>query len=1169
MKSFFAILGAFFGKTWVWSLLGVMALAVLVWFAGPSLAIDGYTFWASATSRLLTTSALFLAWGLAMVFASRRPTASSEAVPNDAGAPLRLEQESQIREEQAELRQRFKAALQTLKRSSLYSGRSQRWRRDLPWYLVIGPEHSGKTSLLEFSGMDFPAQQGINRYSGETLAATCHAEWYFTEHAVLIDTPGRYMTQPSEPIDGRAWHALLRLLRQRRARPLNGVLVNLCVGQLLGCSKTLEQLARQTRQRLHEIHHRLGVEVPVYLVLSKADTVNGFAEFFAQLSREENDQVLGASLCEAHDGSDSTAIRQEFEALLRRLNSQVIPHMHHERDLQQRGRILDFPHRLSQLAGPLCLFIERAFGNHYQRTCTLRGFYLTSAPLQGLGAGQRAAATSGDGWPAAAAPEPARFINHLLSRVIFPEAQLAGLDKREVRRIDWGQRAMYASAFAGLGLFGALWASGFSANHARLEALRDHSQALDREHTALNPEDDILRSLQALDISYAATQVFSPKGKASYLHRTGLYQGEAVSPTVNAAYRAELESVLLPRLARQLESQIRANLDNRQQLLGTLRAYLMLNLHERLDAGFLTAWVAAEGSRRYPGNSHAQQGLNDHFARLLAGPFTPYALNTPLVEQARAVLRSESMANVVYRMLQEQARSLPDYRLTQTLGPQAGLFNGSHYSIPGFYTQRGYIKTFVAQGPNLIRELLRDNWVLGDGLPLSPTDLNRLMVSLEQLYFRDYGDHWGEAIARLSLEPIESASQGAAMLGALVSPNSPLLQLLVELRANTRLTGLADMADHAADAVAGASGIPGVASKLAAAATKQIQPVMPEGTSLGVRKALGRRFESLHRLLDENDGAAAELGAGLQALDELQRQLAGLANASATDQAAFEMAKARMGGKRDAINQLRNAAARLPQPMGNWLELLAEDSWALVLDNAYAFLNQRYQSELYSTYANSLKQRYPFRAHSESDAAVADFREFFKDQGVAERFFDTYLRAFVSGSAGEYQLRRIDGRGLPLSREFLAQMSRAYTIRRSFFAENPAEPQVLFKLEPYSLDSSLSRADFRLGQQRMEYRHGPIVQAPFRWPAETDDGRASLVVEELSGRRVGIEHNTGPWSLFRLLDLMDIEYHRGRDVLILKANLGGLRANYLLHSQRSPNPFEIGLLRDFSLPAML
>ena len=47
----------------------------------------------------------------------------------------------------------------------------------------------------------------------------------------------------------------------------------------------------------------------------------------------------------------------------------------------------------------------------------------------------------------------------------------------------------------------------------------------------------------------------------------------------------------------------------------------------------------------------------------------------------------------------------------------------------------------------------------------------------------------------------------------------------------------------------------------------------------------------------------------------------------------------------------------------------------------------------------------------------------------------------------------------------------------------------------------------------------------------------SLVLEAQGGRRVGIEKDSGPWALFRLLDQMQVEQHSGRDVLLLKANL--------------------------------
>ena len=103
----------------------------------------------------------------------------------------------------------------------------------------------------------------------------------------------------------------------------------------------------------------------------------------------------------------------------------------------------------------------------------------------------------------------------------------------------------------------------------------------------------------------------------------------------------------------------------------------------------------------------------------------------------------------------------------------------------------------------------------------------------------------------------------------------------------------------------------------------------------------------------------------------------------------------------------------------------------------------------------------------------------------------------------------------------------------------------------------------------MEYRHGPIIAASFKWPVDAEDGRTSLVLEKIAGRALGIEENTGPWSLFRLLDLMQTEYLRGRDVMVLKANVGGLRANYLLSSQRSPNPFDMNAIRRFRLQGQL
>lgn len=1174
MIKFFKKVGLFLCKTWVWTLLLALLVALLVWFVGPMLAVDDYKFWESATARLLSISALFLTWGLGMVFVSWREGVRKKAVESTVTGQEHIHQQAQIEKEQKVLRTRFKDALNTLKTSSLYRGRDERWRNDLPWYLLIGRKGSGKTSLLDFSGLEFPINKNERKLTRDT-AGTEYCDWYFADHGVLVDTTGRYLSQSDAKIDSSAWATLLDLLRKRRRnRPLNGVVVTIEVELLLSSNQqAVQELASEVRARLQDVYQKLHVDVPIYLVLSKADKLLGFDEFFDQLSREESDQVLGASFGKEQNGTDATVLRAEFEALLQRLNSQVIIRMHQERDTQRRGRIFEFPHQLGRIGEGLCLFVDQAFrGNRYQRVCHLRGFYLTSAPHVVKEKDAATASTDAASQVKAGAlpilpSGRSRFIHHLLSRVIFPEAELAGLDKRERSRIHWGQRALYVGAFAVLGLFGVLWVGGFSANAERLENLRNLAQTWGQQRLTLAAADDAMAALKTLDTRYASTQVFAKTEDVSYHERGGLYQGERVNPAVKSAYERELEQVLLPRVATLLEGQVRANMKDRERLLNSLRAYLMLSMSERLDVPWLQDWIASEWSRHYPGNTAVQNGLNSHLARLMTLSFS-YPPNEQLVAQARQVLRSESLANVVYRMLREQSRKLPDYRFSQHLGPQGALFVGTDYKIPGFYTQQGYQQYFSVQGGALVTEILRDNWVLGEGSGISGMDLRRLMVELEQLYFRDYANVWSEALGHVALPAINDFGEGAEQLASLSSANSPMLQLLVQVRENTQFPMAADSVVAALEPTTQLAPKGGSLGKLAAVAGKASEALANKVPDTA-KKSLQRRFEPLHRLLDDNDGPAADLMPALNALNDLQLQMASLARASASDQAAFDMAKARMGGQRDGLSHLRSASARLPRPVGAWLNLLAEDSWRLVLNDAYNYLNQRYQSELYSFYAKAIHKRYPFNAHSTSDVAISDFREFFRAQGIADRFFENYMRPFVSGGPGNYRLRSVDGHSLPVSRLYLEQMASAQVIRQSFFAEGSPEPQVQFKLEPYTLDPVVSRSAFKFGDKAIEYRHGPIVPVSFKWPTDAQDGRTSLVLDRRVGRPIGIEKKSGPWSLFRLLDLMQTESMTGRDVLVLKADVGGLRANYLLTSQRTPNPFDMGVLRTFRMPVQL
>lgn len=762
MNAFFKGAGAVLRKSWVWSLLLVLSSTLLVWFLGPLLAVDDYRFWQSPTSRLLTICGLLLLWGLAMVVVGARRSARADQ-PEHLD---RHQRQALVNNEISHVRGRFKEALLTLKTSRRYGEHRQGWRNELPWYLLIGERSSGKTSLLAASGLQAPLDRTEAAFPG--TAAYC--DWYFADEAVMVEMAGRYLDQPDPAVDGAGWSTLLGLLKAwRRTRPLNGVVVTLCVDTLLRSSEhDLELHARHVRTRLQDIQQTLHVDVPVYLVLTQADRLAGFAEFFDALQGDSTEDVLGERLVAGPAGTDIEQVREAFEALLQRLGAELIPRLHQERNLERRGRMLDFPRQVARLGDCLCVFIEAAFSAHrHQRINGLRGFYLTGAK-------------SGDVRP--------HFVQGLFNRVVFAQ-------------------------------------------------------------------------------------------------------------------------------------------------LGTVSQQV------------------AESSEKVSG-----------------------AL----------------------------AKALP-------------------------------------------RQALPDN----------------------------------------------------------------------------------------------------------------------------ARRALQRRFEPLHQLLDEEQNPGVELTQALRLLDELYLQLSTLSRDSSPERAAFKLARQRMDGQQPLLGNLRDAAARLPQPLRGWFEGIAEQSWRHLLDNAYGYVNQRYQSEVYGFYTKAIQHRYPFNAHAGSDVALDDFQAFFKPKGAMERFYDGYLRPFVSVEGTRYRLRALEGRSLPMSRSLLDQLTRAQTIRQGFFNEERGDWAVRFTLAPYSLDQAVSRATLQVGSQQLEYRHGPIVPMVFHWPNASGNGRTSLVLERGAERPLGIEKDSGTWSLFRFFELMQSEPASGRDAQILKADLAGLRANYLLTSQGNPSPFQIATWRTFRLPEQL
>ncbi|MBK1842063.1 type VI secretion system membrane subunit TssM [Azospirillum sp. YIM B02556] len=641
---------------WALSLPGVLALGLAGWLLLPRLAASAApqllpAVQADWSVRLLPLLLALAAWILVNRRIDVRERAANARLLQALAAGRDPELKASL-EEIGTVRKRLDAALAQLRRR-----RGGRYLYQLPWYLVIGAPGSGKTTALANTGLAAPLVPGTVTGPLAGLAGTRNCDWWFTDRAVLIDTAGRYTTQDSRrAVDGRVWSGLLDLLKEHRPRqPANGVLLTVSIPELTGWTDAERRNhAILIRQRLNELRVHLGLRLPVYLLLTKADLLDGFATFFDPLDREARSQVWGLTL-PVDDGPASSplpAFRDLYAGLVRRLDERLLDRLHQEPDLRRRSDSFALPLRVAELEPALADIVDTVFGSEQgEETPRLRGLYLTSATQTGGALGLLE--------PDAGASST-YFLDRLLPDIVFPEANLARVD-RAVERARRRRAALSAVAALALGLaVGGWWLvsargnaallaradAGAAAVEAALRPLDTPPRALarvdDADPAAILPALDALRALPlAFDEAQGvAGQAWGRQDWAAPALAGGLYQGARIAGPAREAYSRALRSQFLARIALRLEERLRADWAVPDQLRQTLRVYRMVGGTAPMEAGALAGWLALDWQRTLPdpANEARRRALGDHLAALFAVGFAPVPPDEALLARVEEVL---------------------------------------------------------------------------------------------------------------------------------------------------------------------------------------------------------------------------------------------------------------------------------------------------------------------------------------------------------------------------------------------------------------------------------------------------------------------------------------------------------------------------------------------------
>ena len=1167
-------IGRIFTQRWFLGLIGVAACSIFIWVVGPLITIAGYEPLKSDFQRLVTILVLVLLWAIFNVTKQHK-----QKVKEDESIQTLLEVDSQSDKEAASeidlMRERIEQAVKVVTKTH----KGKRSLYDLPWYVLIGPPGTGKTTVLKQSGLEFPLGDSLGSDSIAGVGGTRHCDWWFANKAVLIDTAGRYTTQDSqEKVDSKAWHGFLGLLKKYRTqRPINGAIVTISLASVMSQTRTERSLhARAIKSRLQELKNQLGMQFPIYVLLTKMDLVAGFNEFFADLSKEERDDLFGFMFPREVDDERGviSLFNKEFHGMLERLDARMLRILETEDDLDKRALIFEFPKQLRVLQANLDEFLAEIFAqNSFEEPALIRGVFMLSSVQEGLPVDKLMnESTNGLGLNRLALAKSqtgshSYFVKNLFDKVIFKEQLLGTVNRHYQKQSGWMRRGVYIGCTTLLLGASALWFMSYKWNSQLIVDTNEQASHIDAMIGAqsLDFEADIVSAVETLDrLMTLPLGKQSNYGDADSVKRFGLYQGDKVSQAANNAYSDALTQFFAPLLLDSLVSEMESNQQHREYLYETLKTYLMLFNPDKYQQDEVLAWFNFYFERQYPGelNADLRRRLLQHTQYLLGNDGQGFTYNTAAVTSAREVLTQMSLPERAYQRMKIQFSKshVPSFRLTDVLGPkgleQFERASGKPLSqgISGFYTYNGFHSIFQIQINRTVKSLMEENWVYGDDLKAHEIDQDSAIQGVQSRYYQDYVNEWKTLIEDIQLKQAPSLELATEQARVLSGVERPIESLLRAIQKEVALSKVSLSENQKA-----ASEVAGKVAKVKFSNTAdRLDMYLPEENGFNVAlpgKEVESHFSEILRL-GEQDFDDIQ-----QAMVNLRSYLSDLSSSGNNQKIAY---KSILDGTvtQDVAASFARAKELLPRPFNQWLGELSQESVKFAESGSKDHLNQLWVTQVVRPYQRTIAGRYPFEPNASREVRLKDFKRFFGYGGTLDAFFQEYLEPFVDTSKSRWRLEKEIG----VRPETLMVFQRAQRIRQSFF-ESDNSLRVEFGMKPVYLDQHITRFVLELGGQDLVYKHGPARAKSLSWPAGQDQTRIVFTPPE-SKREIAHTYE-GEWGIFKLLDQSLKARPESRKDNIVMIDLKGNKVQLELIPSSAINPFWSNEMERFRCPRTL
>ncbi len=1088
---------------------------LLIFSIGPEVQINTWFPLKSLIIRGIIIAAILLFWPIKYI------TKKLRAIIREKNLAASIFKYSASKNENPELlnskayKNQVKNLIDELRKCQLINGKENIPLHKLPWLLIVGPVHDGKTSIIKNSGLTIPLLSNIpNELQVSKVEGL---NWYVTEGAVFLEYSRIYQDLPWDAESNtEAWMSILDILKKyKNGKPINSLIVTIDMSSFL---KDTDEVRNKKidgiRHYIKNLYELLEVRLPVYMVVTKSDQLAGFLDFFGKLSAVEQEQVVGFTLPlgKLREGQIREILVDEYDQFIEQLNARLIWLLDQERDEFRKSRLCFFPQQLLLLKNVIVDGIAATLiPNKFYEIIEFRGLYFTSAapsndtfcdPLGSLIVKQfdivpvtqidKVLSTS------------CYFLKNLYQNIIIPEANIVNFlpyqkATKQIKKILTYSIFCILIVTAVLMLFG-----GYVYNRSKAIQVERYINRIEeiQTDTQHKPIQDLL---PIFNLFTDAIDIYT-KDKHGWALSYQLYKSPTIQKKLESTLAQELENKLLVNIAKRFENRLENRKADFLKTFEIFKGYLVLSNPSHFPNEWLKIAAVEDWAEDSTINDKDKKTLKMYLDQVIKSSFKPLDLNDLLIKETMESMASMPLEQTIYNWVKKEAMlsDIAKINLLNIANKDNSFFDSNTtVNIVNFFSSEGFNNVYSIKIQSMSQKLHNDFAIINSAFNgvfnKKIESIDMVMQAVNTLYATEYLGQWDKAMVPLALKPFDNIDGALRCLTYFTDEKSSFNVMLDLINTNIR--------------------------------TIEILPGRVSASSLA---------PLLTDFVDKNTS-------GVPYKTELQNlyfMLSNINNSKDILKASYDSVKSIVTGNgSDPISSLFMAIKKMPPSMQSWYTTLTFNCWKVLMSNANSFINSEWRQVVKTEY-DSIKLFYPISENAPAEISEQKFSNFFAKEGILDTFFNEYLKDFIDTKSATWCWMNFHGLALGSTDTFPREIHKLLNIT-DLYAEKSKQVNLKLSIIPLTLSPNSASVLLKFGDQIVTYRHGPLEEHVISWPMQTASEQIVISFIDFENKNYSKIFD-GPWSLLKFINDGKLHKEQKSDTYNLYASIHLFNANFMI-----------------------